>query len=262
MNEDSSLKYVSGVPPDYFSATGQLWGNPIYNWKNCKDTDYNFWTLRIKRTLEFVDIIRIDHFRGFEAYWEIPAEADTAIDGKWVKGPGGDLFNHLRKTFGDLPLIAEDLGVITEEVTALREKFGMPGMKILQYGFSKSKDPHNGYLPHNFEENAVVYSGTHDNDTTLGWWASASREIKEHFMEYTNSDGTNIISSMIRLAYSSVADLAILPLQDLLRKKSSARMNFPGKAFGNWQWRFSFEEFKKEWTSELKELTIIYNRDQ
>jgi len=260
MNEDSSLQYVAGVPPDYFSATGQLWGNPIYDWEKCKENEYDFWTRRVERTLDLCDIIRIDHFRGFESYWRVPAEAETAIDGKWVKGPGGSLFEHLRYKLGELPLIAEDLGVITPEVTALRERFGMPGMVILQYGFSKSQDPSNGYLPHNHDENSVVYSGTHDNDTSLGWYNSSAREIKDHFLAYTQSDGDDIAGEMIQLAHSSVANMAILPLQDILRKKSTARMNFPGKAFGNWQWRFNFDEIDDSWQEELRKSTNLYER--
>jgi len=260
MDESGGLKYVSGVPPDYFSATGQLWGNPIYNWEKCEEEGFQFWTKRVSRTLELVDLIRIDHFRGFEAYWQVPAEATTAIDGKWVEGPGESIFKQLRKNLGDLPLIAEDLGVITKPVTELRKSFGMPGMKILQYAFSKSKDSTNGYLPHNYEENTIVYSGTHDNDTSMGWWATAPREIKEHFIQYTDSDQTDIISDMMRLGHSSVADVSMLPMQDLLRKKSSSRMNFPGKAFGNWQWRFDFHELKEDWKSELLEMTETYKR--
>ncbi|MHA2503553.1 MAG: 4-alpha-glucanotransferase [Candidatus Kariarchaeaceae archaeon] len=261
MNDNRELTYVAGVPPDYFSETGQLWGNPLYNWDACQRENYNFWVKRMRNSLKLVHIVRIDHFRAFDSYWQVNAGAATAMEGRWVKGPGSEFFNSLLDQLGDLPLIAEDLGAISDSVVKLRDEFEMPGMAILQYAFSSTKDPSNKYLPENQMKNSVVYPGTHDNDTTLGWFASSSRSIKEHFMEYTQSDGEDIISDMFKIAFSSPADIVILTLQDILRKKSHARMNFPGRAFGNWQWRFEMDEIKEEWLLEIQELMISSGRN-
>src|SRR5262249_11261803 len=229
---------VAGVPPDAFSETGQRWGNPLYRWEACKARGYDWWIQRMKGTLETCDIVRLDHFRGFESYWEIPAHEPTAVHGRWVRGPGDDLFHALRATLGDLPFIAEDLGLITKEVNALRERLEMPGMKVLQFGFG---DPGaHIYLPQNFEPNCLVYTGTHDNDTTAGWWqSSAGKDEKQHAAIYFGEPRDGMHWAFIRAAFESVARLAIVPLQDILGLSSEARMNTPSLSDGNWGWRFA-----------------------
>lgn len=232
---------VSGVPPDYFSATGQLWGNPIYDWKRLERDNFRWWIRRFKVLLEYVDAVRIDHFRGFESYWTVPFGETTAINGEWVEAPGEKLFRCLRAEFGDLPVIAEDLGIITPAVEALRDAFDLPGMKILQFAFGSGRD--NPYLPHNFQSNCVVYTGTHDNDTTRGWYdalgPSEQEEVRNYIEEYFGTLGPEgICWDMVRLAYSSPARMAIVPLQDLLGLDSRARMNVPSRSWGNWIWRY------------------------
>jgi 4-alpha-glucanotransferase len=250
---------VAGVPPDAFSETGQLWGNPLYRWDVCKARAYDWWIQRMKCTLEMCDIVRIDHFRAFESYWEIPANEPTAIHGKWVPGPRDDLFQALRANLGELPFIAEDLGMITEEVHALRERLEIPGMKVLQFGFG---DPGaHIYLPQNFAPNCVVYTGTHDNDTTAGWWeSSASVEEKRHAATYFGEPRDGMHWALIRAAFSSVARLAIVPLQDVLGLGSEARMNTPSQSDGNWGWRFAADVLTGSLAEKLASLSSICDR--
>ena len=258
LDEQGDVQVVAGVPPDYFSETGQLWGNPHYNWEAMAADDYGWWLDRIRTQLELFDLMRIDHFRGFEAYWEIDATADTAIDGRWVTGPGADFFEAVRQAFGGLPLVAEDLGVITPEVTALRRQFGLPGMKILQFAFDGS--PENPYLPHNHEPLSVVYSGTHDNNTTLGWYEELSEEQRSFVRDYLGIDADHMPWPLVRTALASVAQLAVLPMQDVLGLDASHRMNIPGVAEGNWQWRFEWEQLLPEHGERLGAWVRMYGR--
>jgi 4-alpha-glucanotransferase len=229
---------VAGVPPDYFSSTGQLWGNPLYDWDTMAQNGYRWWIERFKSTFEFFDIVRIDHFRGFEAAWHVPAKATTARHGHWAKGPGEQLFDAVLTALGRLPIIAEDLGVITPEVIALRDRYNFPGMKILQFAFDSALDDRD--LPHNHVKNGVVYTGTHDNDTTKGWYTSRSDEEREEMHSYLGTTGDDGVGDLIRAALMSVADTTVIPLQDILKLGSEARMNIPGTPFGNWEWRFSW----------------------
>jgi 4-alpha-glucanotransferase len=252
---------VAGVPPDYFSATGQLWGNPLYRWDRLKQEGYDWWIRRIKHALRSVDLIRLDHFRGFEGYWEVPASEDTAVNGRWMPGPGADLFKHLQMAFGqeELPLIAEDLGVITDDVIALREAFNLPGMKILQFSFSGGIAQMEA--PYRYPRHCVVYTGTHDNDTSLGWLHNSSQpEERELALKYLGTDGSEFHWDFIRLALSSVANTAVVPLQDVLGLGSETRMNFPSRAEGNWRWRFDAEQLTPHITEKLAEMTRIYGR--
>jgi 4-alpha-glucanotransferase len=250
---------VAGVPPDYFSATGQLWGNPLYNWEALRQTNYVWWTARLKAALAQVDLVRVDHFRGFEAYWEVQAGMPTAQVGRWVKGPGVDLFEKMEAALGShLPIIAEDLGIITPEVDALRERLGFPGMRILQFAFNG--DLHDRYLPHMYERNTVVYTGTHDNDTSAGWYGSAPEKERDLVRRYVARDGHDVAWDLIRLAWSSVADLAVTPLQDVLSLGSEARMNTPGRAAGNWAWRYQEWQLAGGVLDRLAEMTELYGR--
>ncbi len=268
LDEKGKSTVVAGVPPDYFSKTGQLWGNPIYNWELMQQTGYKWWIDRFRQTLTQVDIVRLDHFRGFEAYWEVPASEKTAIDGRWVKGPGSALFDTLQYALGELPIIAENLGLITKEVESLRERFHFPGMAVMQFAFGG--DATSIALPHNFTQNLAVYTGTHDNDTTVSWWKGSkkvstlsSKQIdkeKNYARNYLNTDGEEIHWTCIRALMASVADTAIFPLQDILGLGSRARMNTPGRPSGNWQWRYSAASLKKTTAKRLKELTEIYGR--
>lgn len=258
-------KKVAGVPPDYFSPTGQRWGNPLYNWKAMKEEGYKWWIERFRVLSQLVDVVRIDHFRGFEAYYEIEAEHETAEKGCWVIGPGEDFFHVLQKELGELDIIAEDLGFITEKVHQLRKKFGFPGMKILQFAFEFDNEGNfnsrNGYLPHNYEDNCVVYTGTHDNDTTLGWYNAISNELKEIVQSYIDGSDYEIAHKAISLALSSVARFAIFPLQDLLGYGTDARMNTPSTVGGkNWRWRFTKEALSSEIANWMKQKTKLYNR--
>jgi 4-alpha-glucanotransferase len=254
-------KVVAGVPPDYFSSTGQLWGNPLYDWEAMRRSCFAWWVARFRALMAQVDIVRLDHFRGFEAYWEVPAGRPTAVEGRWVKAPGKELLTTLRSELGRLPIIAEDLGVITQPVKELRESFGLPGMRVLQFAFANTAK--NPFLPHNFnEQNTVVYTGTHDNDTTVGWYQNASEYEKDHVRRYLARDGRDIAWDLIRLAWGSVADLAITPLQDVLSLGSDARMNFPGRPQGNWTWRFVPGQVNTWTLDRLAELTKLYGRDQ
>jgi 4-alpha-glucanotransferase len=260
LGEDGRPTVVAGVPPDYFSATGQLWGNPLYDWQALAPTGYAWWLARLRATLEQVDVIRLDHFRGFEAYWEIPADQPTAETGQWVKGPGADFLSTVRDELGGLPLIAEDLGIITPEVEALRDDFALPGMRILQFAFGGAVE--NRFLPHNYERNTVVYTGTHDNDTTRGWYAALS-EAEAHFLRrYLARDASDVAWDLIRLAWMSVADRAIVPLQDVLDLGTEARMNLPGRPAGNWRWRFRREMLTQHVLDRLRDMTELYGRDQ
>lgn len=259
LNEDGSPQFIAGVPPDYFSETGQRWGNPLYRWPRMAQNNYAWWVKRLTMTFTQADIVRIDHFRGFDAYWEIPAEEPTAIKGRWVKGPGADFFEKMRAQLGDLPIIAEDLGVITPEVRALRDDFDFPGMKILQFAFGGERN--SGFLPHNFQTpNCVVYTGTHDNDTTVGWYNSADEWERDHVRRYLGVDGRNIAWDMIRLAWMSVADTAVATMQDLMALGTEARMNFPGKTGGYWRWRYTPEMLHPGMAARLHELTELYGR--
>ncbi len=258
LDRDGNPTIVAGVPPDYFSETGQRWGNPLYRWDVMKEQKYAWWIDRFRSTLKFFDILRIDHFRGFEAYWEIPAAHKTAEHGKWVKGPDADLFKTVQRKLGKLPIIAEDLGVITPEVVALRTQFEFPGMKILQFAFAAGVD--NEFLPHTYDPNCVVYSGTHDNDTSIGWFATATEREREFVKRYMRTEGSEIHWDLIRAAELSVADTAILPFQDILGLDTSGRMNFPGTTDGNWEWRFSWDQVGPQHADRLYELTALSNR--
>lgn len=268
---DSNRKpiVVAGVPPDYFSKTGQLWGNPIYDWNAMRATGFRWWIDRLRATLQTVDILRIDHFRGFAACWEVPAQDKTAERGQWVEVPGRELFITLRNVFGEMPIIAEDLGVITPDVEALRDDFGFPGMRVLQFAFrgdSKTID-----LPHNYVRNCVVYTGTHDNDTTVGWFnskagAGSTRSAQQierervYCLEYLNSDGLEIHWDMIRTAWASIANTAVVPLQDVLGLGSRARMNLPASEQGNWKWRFRAGALTGKISEKLRDMTMLYGR--
>jgi len=269
LDRNGQTTVVAGVPPDYFSKTGQLWGNPLYRWDVMARDGYRWWIERFRATCTLVDIIRLDHFRGFEKYWEIPAEDTTAVNGRWVAGPGAAFFETVRKALGELPIIAEDLGLITPEVHALRDRFDFPGMRVLQFAFSEGAG--NVYQPHNYPRNCVVYTGTHDNNTTLGWFRSEdigaitqSREERDKetrlALKYLGTDGHEITWDFIRLALMSVANTAIIPLQDVLSLGSQARMNIPGTTQGNWRWRFTTDALTDRIRDRLREMTQLYGR--
>jgi 4-alpha-glucanotransferase len=249
---------MAGVPPDYFAKTGQLWGNPLYRWDVLARDGYAWWVERLHATFEVVDIARLDHFRGFEAYWEVPGGAATAEKGRWVKGPGAAFLESVRAALGALPIIAEDLGFVTPEVLALRDRFGLPGMKILQFAFDK--DASHPFLPHNYPTNCVVYTGTHDNDTSRGWYASASEKQRHFARSYLGCDGVDFAWSLIRAGMASVADTFIAPLQDVLDLGPEARMNLPGRPGGNWGWRFQREQLTSAERDRLGELTKTFGR--
>jgi 4-alpha-glucanotransferase len=257
-DEDGRPTYVAGVPPDYFSPTGQLWGNPVYRWDVMKKRQYAWWIARIAKTLELVDIIRLDHFRGFAKYWRVQAGETTAIEGTWEPGPGRSLFQAVEKALGKLPIIAEDLGVITPDVVKLRETFEFPGMKILQFAFDSKEE--NDYLPHTYEKNCVVYTGTHDNDTTHGWYEKCSSDDADFARKYLQTDGRDICWDFIHAAWASVADIAITPLQDVLCLGSEARMNTPATSGQNWKWRFTWDMIPQYALDRLAMFTQIYSR--
>jgi 4-alpha-glucanotransferase len=253
---------VAGVPPDYFSATGQLWGNPLYRWPVHKKSGYTWWLERFSSVLNFVDVVRLDHFRGFAGYYEIPYGAPTAETGQWMTGPGKDFFETVSKKLsgpddGILPIIAEDLGVITEDVVDLRDSFNLPGMKILQFGFVTPSDP---FLPHNYTSNCVAYTGTHDNDTALGWLKSAPEVERTFALRYLNSDGSDFAWDLIRAVWSSVAVYAVAPMQDLLSLGTEARMNFPSRLGGNWEWRMDEDNMSNALAKRLREFNEMYLR--
>jgi 4-alpha-glucanotransferase len=270
LDERGQPRVVAGVPPDYFSATGQLWGNPIYRWDAHAKSGYAWWIARFRRALEMLDMIRLDHFRGFEAYYEIPAGEVTAVNGAWVRGPGAAFFEALRQSLGNLPIVAENLGVITPEVEALREQFGFPGMAILQFAFGNDPQAPN-FKPHNYPHHLVAYTGTHDNDTVVGWWSSrpgagsirtADDVEKElaYARRYLNTDGNDINWVMIRTLMASVADTVLFPLQDVLGVGSEGRMNLPGSSSGNWRWRFREEKLTLAIRARLKQWAQTYER--
>jgi len=250
---------VAGVPPDAFSDTGQRWGNPLYRWKAHAKEGYAWWVQRIRRTFELVDVVRIDHFRGFVGYWEIPASEATAVNGRWLPGPGAALFKAIALALGPLPIIAEDLGVITPDVVSLRRKFAFPGMRILHFAFDGGSG--NTYLPHNHEVDSVVYTGTHDNDTSLGWWAALSEVQRARVCDYLGTDGHEIHWDLIRAASASVADTVVHPMQDVLGLGGEHRMNLPGRGEGYWEWRFDWSQVRPEHAERLAHLTQLYRRD-
>ncbi|MBC8447519.1 MAG: 4-alpha-glucanotransferase [Chloroflexi bacterium] len=258
LKEDGGPAVVAGVPPDYFSETGQRWGNPLYRWERMALDGYAWWAARMRMLLTQVDIVRLDHFRGFEGYWEIPAEEPTAVVGRWVKGPGVPFFRAMEEALGQLPIIAEDLGVITPEVEEMRDRFGFPGMKILQFAFGGERN--SNFLPHNFAPNSVVYTGTHDNDTTTGWYNSTTEEERDHLRRYLARDARDVAWDLIRLAYASVADMAIAPMPDLMRLGTKARMNYPSRPSGNWQWRYTPDMLTGDIADHLAEISELYGR--
>jgi 4-alpha-glucanotransferase len=257
IDERGEPTVVAGVPPDYFSSTGQRWGNPIYRWDALRQTNYRWWITRVRTNLRFADVIRLDHFRGFSAYWEVPASEPTAMHGRWMPGPGIELFNAIREALGDLPLVAEDLGFITPEVNELRDKIGVAGMKILQFGFSAPDSPH---LPHRFSPHTVVYTGTHDNDTARGWFQTAPEHEREQARVYLGDDCQDISWALIRAAYTSVAELAIVPIQDILGLGSEGRMNRPGADTDNWSWRLLPGALTRGHANRLRRLAEITGR--
>jgi len=269
LDEHGRPTVVAGVPPDYFSETGQLWGNPLYRWEAHAKDGYAWWKQRLRALLRQVDLVRIDHFRGFEAYWEVPGGAETAVDGRWVPGPGSELFRALKGEFPDLPFIAEDLGVITPEVEALRDEFGLPGMRVLQFGFAVDPEAEK-HLPHRHVNHCLVYTGTHDNDTSVGWITSEHvettltiEEIEEErafALRYLGTDGREFGWDLIRLAFSSVADIAVVPMQDVLGLDSRGRMNIPGKGEGNWRWRLLPGQFTALDQNRLADFTALFGR--
>lgn len=258
LDSEGHPKVVAGVPPDYFSATGQLWGNPLYNWKKHKKEDFNWWMDRIAAQMKLCDLLRIDHFRGLESYWEIPAEAETAMEGKWVPGPGADFFEAMKEHFGEnIPIIAEDLGIITDEVRDLRDKYDLPGMKILLFAF---QDEESAYLPYNHIYNCVCYTGTHDNDTSRGWYDHASEKAKDKVRRYMNTDAYAINWDFIRTCFASPAKYAIVPIQDVFGQGSEHRMNIPGSADGNWSYRAKKSLFTQDTAKYLASLTQLFGR--
>jgi len=270
LDEEGNPSAVAGVPPDYFSATGQRWGNPLYRWDVLAERGYDWWIERFRMTLTLVDIVRLDHFRGFSAYWEVPAEEATAVKGRWVKGPGLPFFEAIRSALGRLPIIAEDLGVITPEVDALREESGFPGMAVLQMAWDDnanvsadaqmSEDTTFAHLPHNHHRDRVVYTGTHDNDTVVGWWHTASDGVRSDLRQYLGIPCDDIAWDLIRVAFMSVAETAIIPMQDVLSLGSEARMNLPGHAAGNWVWRLLPNQLTPQVAERLALLTTLYDR--
>lgn len=269
LDKAGRAKVVAGVPPDYFSETGQRWGNPIYRWDVMRKNDYAWWRRRMARILELVDVVRLDHFRGFEAYWEVPASEPTAVKGRWVKGPGEDLFESLTRQLGELPVVAENLGVITEGVTNLMARFGYPGMAIFQFAFDT--DASNEFLPHNYVPSLAAYTGTHDNDTFVGWWTDTQTTLdaevvaraKSYCREYLqlgHHGEREIHWHAIRAVMGSVAALAVFPLQDVLGYGADARMNVPGKSSGNWGWRFAPGVLRAEHGQRLRYLARVYGR--
>ncbi len=270
LDEHGNPTVVAGVPPDYFSKTGQLWGNPIYRWDVLAKEGYRWWLDRFRAAFAMVDMIRLDHFRGFEAYWEVPASEPTAINGRWVKGPGAELFRAAQAELGELPLVAENLGVITLEVEAIRHEFGFPGMSVLQFAFGTDAQAPT-FRPHNYPREVVAYTGTHDSDTTVGWWTSQGRgestrseedieRERDFTRRYLNTEGREIHWTFIRAIEASVADTVLIPMQDVLGLGTEARMNLPATLGGNWRWRCRADALKPELARRLKELTELYER--
>ncbi|MCK4503814.1 MAG: 4-alpha-glucanotransferase, partial [Desulfuromonadales bacterium] len=259
LDDKNRATLVAGVPPDYFSSTGQRWGNPLYRWEQMETDDFSWWRARFRWNLELFDLLRVDHFRGFSACWAIPASEPTAIQGDWMAAPGEQLFTRLLQELGELPIIAEDLGIITPDVTELRDQFGFPGMKILQFAFDSGWD--NPYLPANHLANSVIYTGTHDNDTTLGWWNSLDQTGRQRVQDFLHNGCNNMPWTLIETAMASVANLAIIPLQDILSLPTDSRMNTPGIADGNWEWRFNPKVLDHRIIEKLKELSQVNNRN-
>lgn len=258
IREDGSLEVQAGVPPDYFSVTGQLWGNPLYRWDEMKRRGYDWWIARFRALFGLVDMVRLDHFRGFEAYWAVPGDAPTAETGEWRKGSGPDLFRTVRDALGSLPIIAEDLGVITPEVEALRDEFAYPGMRILQFAFTA--DTSSAFLPHNYVQNTVAYTGTHDNETTRGWFSNLDEAMRQRVRTYFDTVDAKVVRAMVRGILASVADTAVVPMQDVLDLDNRARMNLPGRPGGNWQWRASATQFTTKDAAWLAALSDLYDR--
>jgi 4-alpha-glucanotransferase len=270
LKPDGTLLVQAGVPPDYFSVTGQLWGNPIYDWPAMHAQGYAWWIRRMRAAFRMYDLVRIDHFRGFEAYWEVPGDAQTAEHGRWVPGPGAPLFEAIIGALGPVPIVAENLGLITPAVEALREQFGFPGMSILQFAFGGDGQAKE-FKPHNFPRERVVYTGTHDNDTTMGWWGSTgegdstrnAEEVereKSYARRYLGTDDPEMHWVLIRAALSSVANTVLIPMQDVLGLGSEARMNLPGRQAGNWGFRFTWDQVTPTIASRLAELVVLYDR--
>lgn len=262
LDKEGKPTVVTGVPPDYFSETGQLWGNPHYDWDRMREDGFLWWRERFQGHLQLFDLLRVDHFRGFEASWEVPIKDKTAMNGRWVKAPGAELFTVLQEVFPELPLIAEDLGVITREVDALRDGFGFPGMRVLHFGFDG--DPNNPHVPHHHTANSVVYAGTHDNDTTLGWFESLANSERGRACDYLNVSpdipGTDFVEVLMRAVLASVGNLSVLSMQDILGLGSKDRMNMPGVAKGNWRWRFSWDQLSPDPEMYLRDLVTLYGR--
>ena len=257
LDENGHPINVAGVPPDFFSQTGQLWGYPLYRWDRMAESGYRWWIDRLRAAFRMTDIVRLDHFRAFAAYWAVPAGERTAANGRWLPGPGRKLFDAVRAELGNAPFVAEDLGTITPDVRRLLAKIGFPGMKVLQFAFYEADSP---YLPHRHLPNAVVYTGTHDNDTTRGWWATLDPPARKRVADYLGSDGTEIEWDLIRAAYTSVADRAVVPLQDVFGLGSEARMNTPAEPEGNWSWRARDEDFRNDRNGRLRELAELTGR--
>ncbi len=268
LDENGNPAKVAGVPPDYFSSTGQLWGNPIYRWDRLAKTGYQWWIERLRAAFAMVDLVRLDHFRGFQAYWEVPGGETTAVNGRWVNGPGEALFDACQAALGKLPILAENLGVITPEVEAIRHKFGLPGMSVLQFAFGTDPQAPT-FRPHNYPTSVVAYSGTHDNDTTVGWWSSEGvstrtpediERERDFARQYLHTAGTEIQWDFIRALMASVADTVLIPLQDVLGLGNEARMNTPGVASGNWGWRFRDGMLSVAHRDRLKTFARLYDR--
>ncbi len=261
LNEDKSLQAMAGVPPDYFSENGQLWGMPIFDWKELKRAKYQWWMQRMSHNLNLFDLVRLDHFRAFSAYWEVPAGEETAINGRWVEGPGENFFGKLSKRYPDLPIIAEDLGEIDQPVYDLMEQFGLPGMKVLQFAFGYGM-PQNAYIPHHHIQNSVVYTGTHDNNTCRGWFEHTSQEDRERLAAYldTNLNAKNVAANMVRMAMGSVANLCIIPVQDFLGLGQEAMMNKPSTPHGNWVWRLQPNKTNEKLARRIHDLLNLYDR--
>ncbi len=258
LDEDCRPTVIAGVPPDYFSETGQLWGNPCYRWGELRRSGYRWWIERFRRTFSLTGMVRVDHFRAFEDGWQVPADETTAINGMWVPGPGSELFSEVRRALGKLPIVVEDLGMITDDVHELRRTLGYPGMKVLQFAFGD--DNRNPYLPHNFEANTVVYTGTHDNNTTVGWYEGLEDSIRERVIKYAGGCNEGVNWALIRLAYLSVASTAIVPAQDLVGLGADSRMNTPGTVENNWAWRMKAGSLSDDIALRLRDLTNLYRR--
>jgi 4-alpha-glucanotransferase len=258
LGPDLEPRTVAGVPPDFYSATGQRWGNPLYRWDNMERDGFAWWIHRVRRAFDLVDVARVDHFRGFAGYWEIPADEPTAINGRWRPAPGRRLFAAVREALGHLPIVAEDLGVITDDVVALREEFELPGMRVLHFGFGG--DPRHPFLPHNFERNTAVYTGTHDNDTTLGWYGTLAAHERTFLLDYLGAPAAGLPWSLMRAASASVADTVIFPMQDVLELGAESRMNLPGQSEGHWEWRFEWSQVAADRAEKLRDLARLYGR--